>query len=378
MSSPSRPWAYQEGDNVSSADSNITDQGCTSSTSNSSIPLRAVKSTSDLPIKNSKHLPKKLKYSFQKVDTRKSKCRVKPINAKSRTYSKHSQCSNQFIEITSESSTEDVPSDFYQVKTLGNVHSKEPFACSIYVTSYNILDGNLNMHVTIDPLVTNIEKIVTGKTRIQKTYCGLIIAFTKEDDAEKVIKLPLQHIFGGPIQVARFLSGEYKFRHNIIIRDIPWCISNIEIQQALKLQGIRAGKVVRTRTHVKIEVLNALDMQRLLEEGLNFFNYTSFNAIPESSSSQGEPDIVQCFKCQGFWHTSTHCRQMPRCVRCGENHDVEYCPRPRSAPVCCHCGGPHHAAYKMCPVRLQHINSTYVGFQLAKGKPTRFLQNNMY
>ncbi|KAF5283494.1 hypothetical protein FQR65_LT13882 [Abscondita terminalis] len=374
MSSPSVPWSGKESDRVSNADT--TDQGGTSSTSNSSIALRAVKSTSDLPIKCSKHLQKNFRHPFQKLDSRRSRCRVKCLNAKStRTIPEHSK---QFLEITSESSTENVPNDFYQIRTLGNVDSTEPYVCSIYITSYNILAGNVNMRVTIEPLVTSLEKIVTGKTRIQKTFCGIIIAFTKEDDAEKVINLPLHQIFGGPIQVARFLSGEYKFRHNIIVRDVPWCISNMEIQQALKIQGIKAGKVIRTRTHVKIEVLNSLDMQRLLEEGLNFFNYTSFSAIPESNCNQGDPDIVQCFKCQGFWHTSTHCRQMPRCVRCGENHDVEYCPRPRNAPVCCHCGGAHHAAYKMCPVRLQHINSTYVGFQLAKSKPNRFLQKNIY
>lgn len=281
-------------------------------------------------------------------------------------------------EITPNSSTDHLSKDSFSVREIGDVNSQDLYVCSMYITSYNSAEDKTNEKIIVEPFVEVLNSFATGKIKIQRTCCGIIVAFTKEEDADKVMKLPLQNILGGPVQVARFLTGEYKFKHNVVVKDIPWCISNLEIHQALKMQGIHIGKVIRTRTHVKIEILNALDMQRLVEEGLNFFNYTSFAVVPENNATQGESDIIQCFKCQGFWHTSTHCRQLPRCVRCGENHDVEYCPRPRSSPVCCHCGGPHHAAFKMCPVRLQHINSTYVGFQLAKYKPNKSIQYNMF
>lgn len=79
--------------------------------------------------------------------------------------------------------------------------------------------------------------------------------------------------------------------------------------------------------------------------------------------------INYCCRCQGFWHTSSSCQNQMRCVRCGENHVVEYCPRNRSNPICCNCGGTHHAAYRFCPVRLQLLKSTQISFTLSRGKP---------
>jgi len=99
--------------------------------------------------------------------------------------------------------------------------------------------------------------------------------------------------------------------------------------------------------------------------------------------------LPECAILQGFWHVAANCRHLPRCVRCGEPHSVEFCPRPRSDPVCCHCAGesishtlayililfsinecsgPHHAAYRQCPVRLQLVNATPVSITLTSGR----------
>ena len=63
----------------------------------------------------------------------------------------------------------------------------------------------------------------------------------------------------------------------------------------------------------------------------------------QQQQQQQQDDVLQCYRCQGFWHVAANCRQLPRCVRCGEPHSVEFCSRPRNNPVCCHCSGPHHA-----------------------------------
>lgn len=262
-------------------------------------------------------------------------------------------------------------------REFGDKKMYDVFVCSLYITSYDILEDNVNMKINAEPFVETVRNVVKGRIRLQKTPCGLIVAFTSEMDADRVMRLPLQEIFEGPIQVVRFQTGEYKFTTNVIIKDVPWCISNVEIRQALKLQGIRIGRVRRSMSTFKVEVLNSLHTHKLIEEGLNFFDHTSFPTQLENTLNQAPPEIVQCFKCQGFWHTSNRCRQMPRCVRCGNHHDVEYCPRPRNSPICCHCGGAHHAAFKMCPVRLQHLHAVYIGFHLAKSKPPRAVSQNV-
>lgn len=61
------------------------------------------------------------------------------------------------------------------------------------------------------------------------------------------------------------------------------------------------------------------------------------------------PQITQCFKCQLFGHTHHTCKNQTRCLRCGENHRVKDCPKPKENPKCANCSGTHVALYKGCP-----------------------------
>jgi hypothetical protein len=56
----------------------------------------------------------------------------------------------------------------------------------------------------------------------------------------------------------------------------------------------------------------------------------------------------QCFKCQRFGHSATHCRSNPRCVACSGPHNVKDCTSHGTAS-CCNCGGNHTASYGGCP-----------------------------
>ncbi|XP_018318992.1 uncharacterized protein LOC108732603 [Agrilus planipennis] len=333
-----------------------------SSTSSTSVTEHPNKSESQLESSQNDEKPIK---PDPKVKPRSRKRNYK-THHQSTQYSSSLQTHPLLYKTTSTENTKDTTrQEVYKVKELGNLETGDPMVCSLYITSFNALEDQILMDVEIDPFAQAIKEVISGKVRIRKTPCGLIVALTREEDASNIMSLPLQKIFNGPIQVARFQTGEAKFRPAAIIRDIPWCISNIEIGEALRLQGIKAGTVVRTKNYVKVEVQNALDLHRLVEEGLNFFDHAIFPASAETAA-HADPDIVQCYRCQGFWHTSTHCNQIPRCVRCGGNHDIDYCPRPRNNPICCHCGGPHHAAYKLCPVRLRLMHSSEVTFTLSK------------
>lgn len=127
-------------------------------------------------------------------------------------------------------------------------------------------------------------------------------------------------------------------------------------------------------------MLDANHYELLLRQGLDFFGAARFSALPEranwwrgsannginagshqsavtaggsaieGSNGQQSDGVLQCYRCQGFWHVAANCRHLPRCVRCGEPHSVEFCPRPRNNPVCCHCSGPHHAGKVYCHI----------------------------
>lgn len=257
-----------------------------------------------------------------------------------------------------------------KVIEIGKGKAEDLPICSVYMTTTSKTNekygGGASVHLPVNKLIEAIDDILIGKVRIQETVCGFVVEFTKEADLERILKLRMAKIFGFPVFVWKFPIGNNKYKKTVILKDIPWCIPIVEIQNALINQGIRPVRVSRKFGCIRIEVTNSCDTERLLKEGLNFFNCNHFPVTLEAMHGGNEMDIVQCYRCQRFWHTASHCKQPIRCVRCGEPHDVSNCSRLRNDAVCCLCGGPHHAAHKMCPARLQHITSMEVEFSLSK------------
>ncbi|GFU00906.1 nucleic-acid-binding protein from transposon X-element, partial [Trichonephila clavipes] len=63
----------------------------------------------------------------------------------------------------------------------------------------------------------------------------------------------------------------------------------------------------------------------------------------------------QCFRCQGFFHSSKYCTRTPRCVKCAKNHLAKDCKKPiDEKPKCCLCEGEHPANYLDCPKKPRH------------------------
>ncbi|XP_032688022.1 uncharacterized protein LOC116852097 isoform X3 [Odontomachus brunneus] len=273
------------------------------------------------------------------------------------------------------------------------------FTCSLYISRADGLQDQGHIVQGCELLRSKLEEVIAAVEpfsawRVTETPCGLIAAFARENDAEKLLQRgDLGQVFGTPVQVARFSARDSRYRQAVLLRGVPWTIPLEDINSALAKQGIVVGNIERARQFVRVEVFDAGHYEALLRQGLNFFGATRFNGVPErwwrggnspgcsSMPSQCAPrqndntsatsnvrvvdGVLQCYRCQGFWHVAANCRHLPRCVRCGEPHSVEFCPRPRNNPICCHCSGPHHAGYRQCPVRLQLSNATPVSITLS-------------
>ncbi|XP_011693512.1 PREDICTED: uncharacterized protein LOC105453345 isoform X2 [Wasmannia auropunctata] len=287
------------------------------------------------------------------------------------------------------------------------------FMCSLYISRAGGLQDQGHGVQDCELLRSHLEEAIAASEplstwRVSETPCGLIAAFVRENDAEKLLQRgDLARVFGGPVQVARFSARDSRYRQAVLLRDVPWAIPLQDINSALAKQGIVAGNVERSRQFVRVEVFDAGHYEALLRQGLDFFEVARFNAVPErwwrggggcggtacgsfgipsryaspgndgnnttpeayqENLSQTADSVLQCYRCQGFWHVAANCRHLPRCVRCGEPHSVEFCPRPRNNPICCHCSGPHHAGYRQCPVRLQLSNATPVSITLSTAR----------
>ncbi|GFW58917.1 nucleic-acid-binding protein from transposon X-element [Trichonephila clavipes] len=80
----------------------------------------------------------------------------------------------------------------------------------------------------------------------------------------------------------------------------------------------------------------------------------------------------QCFRCQGFFHSSKYCTRTPRCVKCAKNHLAKDCKKPiDEKPKCCLCEGEHPANYLDC-LKNPGIRSPKRrrGRETRKNKPT--------
>ncbi|KZC14497.1 hypothetical protein WN55_06958, partial [Dufourea novaeangliae] len=136
-------------------------------------------------------------------------------------------------------------------------------------------------------LRSNLEDVIRvseplAAWHVSETPCGLIAAFAREVDAEKLLQRgDLARVFEGPVQVARFSAKDSRYRQAVLLRDVPWAIPLQDINSALSKQGIATGSVERWRQYVRVEVLDAGHYELLLRQGLVFFGAARFSAIPE-------------------------------------------------------------------------------------------------
>ncbi|XP_047352599.1 uncharacterized protein LOC124950210 [Vespa velutina] len=277
-------------------------------------------------------------------------------------------------------------------------NSDEQLTCSLYLSCNGIPRGQDHQDQDGETLRSRLEEAIgayepSGTWQISETSCGFIVTFDRETDVDNFLqRCDFTRLFEGPVQVARLAPRDTRYRQAVLLRDVPWAIPLQDLSSALAKQGIATGIIERSRQYVRVELLDMEHYELLLRQGLDFFGAARFSAIPErwwrpgtgnatmppippgnfppghpaetSNPHQGD-GVLQCYRCQGFWHVAANCRHLPRCVRCGEPHSVEFCPRPRNSPICCHCSGPHHAGYRQCPVRLQLSNATPISITLS-------------
>ncbi|XP_044730990.1 uncharacterized protein LOC123294005 isoform X2 [Chrysoperla carnea] len=222
--------------------------------------------------------------------------------------------------------------------------SKLEFVCSLYVTACPTIvrpGDEKREPVNYKDLEKAIQFIKPiGSFKVSETKCGLIATFTHELDADNLLlNLNLAQALHGPVQVARFSRRDARYKQIATLRDVPWSIPMQDICTALTFQA------------------------RFLAVPERWYRNSRSNSA--ANDGHDTDSVLQCYRCQGFWHVAANCRHLPRCVRCGEPHGVEFCPRPRNNPICCHCSGAHHAAYKSCPVRVQLMNAIPVSMSLS-------------
>lgn len=79
------------------------------------------------------------------------------------------------------------------------------------------------------------------------------------------------------------------------------------------------------------------------------FGLTSIFMIGIKVEAYKKSGLSQCFKCQGFGHSSAHCNNTAQWINCSNDHTtMEYIKIPYQPPKFCNCEGVYKANYCKC------------------------------
>ncbi|GFR11233.1 nucleic-acid-binding protein from transposon X-element [Trichonephila clavata] len=138
-----------------------------------------------------------------------------------------------------------------------------------------------------------------------------------------------------------------------VIRGLPIDMPPMEIISDLATQGFQIEEchnMVSRKTGAPMPLF-MLSMERTEQHKSIFRKVTSIGfvkVIVEILRKKYGPP--QCYRCQGFFHSSKFCTRTPRCVKCAGNHLAKECVKELSEkPKCCLCGGEHPANFLGCP-----------------------------
>ncbi|GFT08782.1 RNA-directed DNA polymerase from mobile element jockey [Trichonephila clavipes] len=102
-------------------------------------------------------------------------------------------------------------------------------------------------------------------------------------------------------------------------------------------------------------------------------NNTVLHKITELNNMKTKVEVLrkkydphQCYRYQGFFHSSKYCTRAPRCVKCAGDHLTKDCTKTLDEPPkCYHWDGDHSASYLQCPKNPQNRPKK------ENGKPTQ-------
>lgn len=136
----------------------------------------------------------------------------------------------------------------------------------------------------------------------------------------------------------------------VVIRGLPINSDIGGIEAELSEKGFSVHKInqMKGKNKTVIPLFQVhLNITPNVEEvyKLSELNYVIVK-VTKYINSSGPP---QCYRCQGFNHSSYNCNMGDVCLYCSEDHDIKVCPNKDSTPKCANCKGDHVANWRGCP-----------------------------
>ncbi|GFU36649.1 nucleic-acid-binding protein from transposon X-element [Trichonephila clavipes] len=144
----------------------------------------------------------------------------------------------------------------------------------------------------------------------------------------------------------------------VVLRGLPSNTEPEDIKSEIEAEDFRVLKIsqmknYRTKAHMPLfylQIQNGTDAAKI-------YDFTElFGTRIEVKPFDRGNKINQCWRCQGWFHSSEVCHLPPRCVRCAGPHSAKDCTLDFDAPMkCANCSGDHAANWSRCP---KHPNNS--------------------
>ncbi|GFS64212.1 nucleic-acid-binding protein from transposon X-element [Trichonephila clavipes] len=205
--------------------------------------------------------------------------------------------------------------------------------------------------ITIDNVNNSAAFLKQLQNMTQENLMGRIIGnglrvYPKTPQAYHKIRSFIDHEKSYTYQ----LNAEEELK--VVIRGMP---SNMPPQQII--EGLSELGLTINDCHVMINRKTGLPMPLFLlslpknEPNKDVYNITELCYMKiKIEPLEKKKGPAQCFRCQGFFHSSKFCTRNPKCVKCGQPHLTSDCKKTKDTEAtCCHCQGNHPANFSGCP-----------------------------
>lgn len=135
-----------------------------------------------------------------------------------------------------------------------------------------------------------------------------------------------------------------------------------EVEEDLKKMGLDVTKVnnmFRAKNTPSEMFLVSFSNSTQLNTVLNSkkYDYVCQQRVRWCKYSPSINNSVQCYRCQGFGHSSSNCNYHQKCVKCVTIHEQGKCPKTEEEkPKCTNCQGEHPANYRQCPNYVNYVS----------------------
>ncbi|XP_071041029.1 uncharacterized protein [Parasteatoda tepidariorum] len=142
----------------------------------------------------------------------------------------------------------------------------------------------------------------------------------------------------------------------VLVRGLPVDFDTDAINTELQKNSIETFKIVQFKKRMG-EACRLLPLFLIILTSTanhqRIFEVNNIQQIPiKIERFRGGRGPIQCYNCQNYGHTQSHCNAPARCVKCAENHRSHECNKDRTTPPkCCNCYKSHTANYTGCETR---------------------------